>query len=602
MCDTRHQRQARQFLLMILLAATLSMPQVIAAQGAEPTPLPLYALPDARFNRAYSSGSIALSNDGRILVAANMLNGTISVMNVIAPNAAVVQAEIQVGKDPRSVALLPDNVHAVVTNRADGTLMIVDIVAGTVVDTVPLGGALPYAVVTDRNDMAYVSMMGSDEVLVVSLTGDGVIDRIAMDSRPAGLTLWGDFLYVTHFWNGNVSLVYLPQARITARVSSGMDTTALQAIELDITRGIAYLPQSRSNAQNENLTFDSVVFPVVNVLELSSLTLLPQSRVTLDTADRPVNMPFDIALDRFRNWLYVANAGSDDVSVIDLNTGLARANIQVGANPRGVLLNRDNTYLFVHNMLDGTITIIDTNELVSIDVLPISNLTIPVDLLFGMQLFHSAADPRMSEDHWVSCANCHFDGLPDGLTWEGFPDGPRNTPPLFRLVETAPYNWFATWDELADVELKIRGLQAGSGLIDDFLVSDPLGSPHAGASLDMDTLVAYLTSLQAPPNANTFPPEIVERGAEVFEEQNCASCHVGPAGANLQAFDVGTGDGEAFDTPSLRYLWLSAPYFHDGSADTLFEVFTRPGTHQLIQMLSPNDIQALVWYLLNWSS
>ncbi len=37
---------------------------------------------------------------------------------------------------------------------------------------------------------------------------------------------------------------------------------------------------------------------------------------------------------------------------------------------------------------------------------------------------------------------------------------------LYNLPETVPYNWSATWDELADVELKIRWLQAGTGLID----------------------------------------------------------------------------------------------------------------------------------------
>jgi cytochrome c peroxidase len=81
---------------------------------------------------------------------------------------------------------------------------------------------------------------------------------------------------------------------------------------------------------------------------------------------------------------------------------------------------------------------------------------------------------------------------------------------------------------------------------------------------------------------------------------------VGPAGTNLEAHDVGTGDptrekrGTAFDTPTLRYLWLSAPYFHDGSAPTLHDVFSLPGTHQLVQAVSPPDIDALVAYLLSW--
>src|SRR6185295_4839184 len=116
-------------------------------------------------------------------------------------------------------------------------------------------------------------------------------------------------LYVTHFWSGQVTMIYLPQSRVVTSVSTGVDTGLSPAIELDVTRGIAYLPQTRSNAQNTHLTFDTTVFPVVNVLDLRSLTVQRESRVTLDSADRPVNMPLAVALDRFRQTLYVANTG-----------------------------------------------------------------------------------------------------------------------------------------------------------------------------------------------------------------------------------------------------------------------------------------------------
>src|SRR5690606_24018685 len=216
------------------------------------------------------------------------------------------------------------------------------------------------------------------------------------------------------------------------------------------------------------------------------------------------DLPFAIAVDPFRNWLYIANAGSDDVTVIDVSTGLSRANIPVGANPRGVLLNRDNTYLFVHNAVDATLTIVETNRLQAIDVLPISTPVVSNDILLGAELFHSATDSRLSEDRWISCATCHFDGQPDGRTWEGFPDGPRNTPPLYNLIETSPYNWSGTWDEVQDVELKIRWLQTGTGLIEDFPVSEPNGAPHANLSIDLDVLTAYLLSLTPPPNPSNF--------------------------------------------------------------------------------------------------
>src|SRR5690606_40110202 len=119
---------------------------------------------------------------------------------------------------------------------------------------------------------------------------------------------------------------------------------------------------------------------------------------------------------------------------------------------------------------------------------------VSTEVLIGAELFHSAADSRLSESHWLSCATCHFDGLPDGRTWQGFPGGPRNTPPLFTLIETAPYNWSATWNELHDVEFKIRNLMAGTGLIEEFAVQEALGPPNADLSFELDLLVAYMRS------------------------------------------------------------------------------------------------------------
>lgn len=606
----RNERQLIQRILwfiggLLLFGGALLSP-IADAQVAVPTPLPLYFLPDARTNRAYTSNTLALTNDGRTLLATNMLNGTVSFISVIVANQGQVKAEVPVGRDPRGLALTADSSRVVVVNRGDNTLSIINVADQSSDGTIPVGGALPYAIVIPNNETAYVSLEGSNEIVVVSLSARRVIQRIRVPLRPYGLALWGDVLYVTHFGTGRVSLIYLPAGRVIETISTGVDVGTSPMIEPDITRGIAYLPQTRSNTQNANLTFDSIVFPIVNVLDLRNMTLQPQSRITLDTADRPVNMPFALALDRFRNWLFVANAGSDDLSVIDLNTGLARAHFDVGANPRGLLLNRDNSFLFVHNVLDSTITVIDTNRMEAVDVLPISNPVVPVDILLGAQFFHSAVDSRLSAEHWVSCANCHFDGLPDGRTWRGFADGPRNTPALFNLIETAPYNWSATWDEIGDVELKVRDLQAGTGLIEDFPVSDALGSPHAGLSPDLDTLVLYLASLQTPANPNSPDTPQAQRGAQVFEEQGCAECHVGPAGTNLQAYDVGTGDpalekrGQVFDTPSLRYLWLTGPYFHDGSAIFLRDVFTLPGRHRLIQTVTPEDIDALVAFLFSW--
>ncbi len=600
----RYRRQP--FLVHAILAASLLLvalaarPAAAQQRSGTPTPLPLYALPDPR-GRLASSNTIALSRDNRTLVAANMLNNTIS---IVLPTQRQLVAEIAVGQDPRSVALTDDGALAVVTNRQDGTLSLVDIIAQEVVATIPLDGVFPYAVVIGNNNLAYVSLQASDQIAVVDLAARQVVGRISTPDFPTGLALWEDFLYVTHFWSGDVSLVYLPQGRVVDTASTGVDTGLSQAVELDVTRGIAYLPQTRSNAQNTNLTFDTVVFPVVNTMDLRGLSLERGSRINLDAIDRPVNMPFALALDRFQNRLYIANAGSNNVTVYDLGKNETRGTIEVDSNPRGILLNRDNTLLFIHNALEGTLTVAQTGSLEVIDELPISNLTIPVDILLGAQYFYTAANPRLSADNWVSCGNCHFDGLSDGRVWRGFADGPRNTPVLYGLKETAPYNWSGTWDELHDVELKIRSLQAGTGLIEGAAVNPPLGDPHAGLSLDLDILASYLASLNGPASPAAADPALVERGAAVFAERGCADCHAGAAATNQGKNDVGTGgappekQGSEFDVPSLRWLWLSAPYFHDGRAATLSDVFMLPGKHQLVFTVPMEDIHALERYLL----
>jgi len=589
-------------MLIMIFSAVTATPRVLSQSNSTPTPLPLYALPDARTNRAVVSSSMMLASDGRTIVAANMINNTAT---IVIPTFNSVIAEIPVGHDPRSAAITLDDSRALITNHADGTLSIIDIALRSVTSTIALGaGTLPYGVVTNNNDHAYVSLMGSSQIARVDLVNNRLQSTLDVPAAPAGLALWGDFLYVTHFWSGDLTLIYLPTWSVVRTVKTGADTGVFQSIELDISRGLAYLPQTRLNAQNETLTFDTIAFSIVNVLDLRALTVISGEQVPLDMADRPVNMPFAIALDRFTRRMYVANAGSNDISVIDLNTGEARANIVVEANPRGILLNRDNTLLYVHSALEGTITTITTSDLSVEDVLPIVNLTTPIDQLIGAQLFHSAVDPRLASDHQMSCATCHFDGMSDGRVWLGFHDGPRNTPVLYALPETVPYNWSGTWDELADAEFKIRDLQAGFGFLDASSAAMPLSTSHSGLSLDLDTLTQYLANLNAPVSPFITDEDQFNRGAEIFAAQNCTECHVGASGTTLQPYDVGTGlssrerAGTTFDTPTLRWLWMSAPYFHDGSAATLRQVFEIPGTHQLIYDVSPEDIDTLVYYLI----
>jgi hypothetical protein len=59
--------------------------------------------------------------------------------------------------------------------------------------------------------------------------------------------------------------------------------------------------------------------------------------------------------------------------------------------------------------------------------------------------------------------------------------------------------------------------------------------------------------------------------------------------------------GPAYDTPSLRGLYDSAPYLHDGSAATLYDVLTTRNPsdqHGVTSHLTDQELQGLVAFML----
>jgi len=80
--------------------------------------------------------------------------------------------------------------------------------------------------------------------------------------------------------------------------------------------------------------------------------------------------------------------------------------------------------------------------------------------------------------------------------------------------------------------------------------------------------------------------EIFERtydinGKEIPEANRCITCHPPPYYTNLKPANVGTlaatDDSILFDTPHLNNIYASAPYLHDGRAETLEEIWTLYG-------------------------
>lgn len=73
---------------------------------------------------------------------------------------------------------------------------------------------------------------------------------------------------------------------------------------------------------------------------------------------------------------------------------------------------------------------------------------------------------------------------------------------------------------------------------------------------------------------------------------------------DCKSYDVGTGrgreQGRAWDTPTLREVWRTAPYLHDGRAATLESLFTEHNPddqHGETKALPKDELRDMIEYL-----
>lgn len=570
---------------------------------------------------AVESRSLAWGSADTALLAVNPDSNSLSVIDVLGLETLV---EIAVGVDPRCVAVDIAGQVAYVSNRGSRSISIVDLAERAAVGTIDIG-VLPYGVlVSPDGSRLYVAEQGEDRLRIVDTDSLETIALLPTDDRPSGLALTDDgrILYVTHLLQPTLTVfesIGGPVDGILRRhITLWPDSNLLQSIALSADDTTAYVPHTRSNTANRALTFDTTVFPIVSLVDLVDEIHSVGRQFDLGTLDPPgVGLPFDAAVTPNGLELWVVNAASNDISVLDLESRDLAAHIEVEDNPRAILMSSDGSTVYVNNTLAGTVSVIDASSYEVVDSIRVTDIPLPPVLLTGKRLFHSSDDPRLANAQWIACNTCHFEGEHDGRTWTFGFAGPRNTTSLFGMIETYPLRWSGEWDESADSEFAIRRENFGRGLIEgdmhcDLFPPDCVDQPpNQGRSYELDALAAFIDSLRvplSPRHAGGEPLDASElRGREVFhrEKVGCAVCHPAPLYTDLKMHDVGTATpderiGPAFDTPTLRGLHDSAPYFHDGSVASLRGTLTLPspkGEHDVRGILSDDEIDDLLAFL-----
>jgi DNA-binding beta-propeller fold protein YncE len=148
--------------------------------------------------RQSRSSSIALTGDDTRAVVVNRQKASVSVIRVrdnAGADVSQLLAEIPVGKEPRFVALSPNNNRAYITNAVDGTMSTLDLTATT---PAAIGTALDVGVeprgiaVTPNGTYAFIAGNTTGDVAVVNLTNNQVVGRVKTGGNPYAVAISND--------------------------------------------------------------------------------------------------------------------------------------------------------------------------------------------------------------------------------------------------------------------------------------------------------------------------------------------------------------------------------------------------------------------------
>jgi len=523
---------------------------------------------------------------------------------------------------PNGLALSPDGTRLyVAAGGTNGLVYVLDAMAGTNLQTLAAGHTPLSPVVSPDGATLYACNQFDDDVSIIRLADGALLARVAVGRQPysAALTPDGTKLFVAELLPvgtstnpaiaGAVSVIDTASRTLWRRILLPPGSHSLRGICVSANGAKAYVTHvlSRFYAPTTQVLRGWMNTAGLSVIDVASGTLV--NTVLLDDLDLGAANPWGVVCSTNNQYLCVSHAGTHEVSVInqanllaklqtgDADTpqdltylvGLRRRLPLKGNGPRGLAL-LGNTLYAAEYFSDtvGVVSISPGNEYGTREI----GLGGPQTISAARQGEQNYNDARLCLQNWQSCASCHPDARADGLNWDLINDGfgsPKNTKSHVFSIQTPPA---MSTGIRASSQVAVR-----SGLKYIQFVSQP---ESCAAAID-----AYLTALRPEASPRLVAGALSEaaaRGALLFQAQGCTGCHSGDYFTDGQRHDIGTATdhevGVTFDTPTLRELWRTAPYLHDGRSTTVREVVVTVHASR-VSGLTPSQIDDLVEYLMS---
>ena len=590
--------------------------------------------------RYLSPINLTISADGkRLYVIAQESNALL----IVDAGINKVINKIGVGDQPHSVILSKDGQKAYVSNQWSDNVSVIDLSSGRVTDTLKTGNGPAGLSLSSDGKALYVVNTFSSDISVIDLNSKEEINRITAGNNPTGAKLSpdGKSLFVTSRRMAVVPYGEPLASELTVINDSSRRISEYRKIES------AYMMENIAFTPHGDLGFVTLIRPknYVPYIQVEQGWMMTHgfgvfepgkdgkvTELLIDEPDSFYSDPFGIAITPDGKRAFISSAGADNISVIDVdsvrkliagaspevlklyanNLGISSRyilkRIHTGSNPKGIALSPDGKMLYVAEMLDDNISVINTESLQKVSSIDLGGPRRITVARRGRRLFNNSLHTFQNQ---YCCYTCHPDMHEDGLVYnmsgKDMGRNVTNTMTLRDISETAPFKWSGTNPTV----YKQDGIR----------FSTFLTRTESFSYKDLDALTAYiLTGIKNPPNLQYNPKgelteaqlrgkEIFERtkdnsGKEIPEANRCVTCHTPPYYTNRKMSYVqtiaSTDDSILFDTPHLNDIYASAPYLHDGRAATLEEIWTKYGKndkHGVVNDMSKIQLNELIDYL-----